>query len=82
MPFEQIDEYQIEYSGVPLPFDIQWAAHLAIYGTSPNPMHRNCLFPRQRVSVTKVFFDATQAEAEARKVALAMFKPTTKRGDS
>ena len=76
MPYEQIDEYEIEFSGMPLPFDDGWTAHLAIYGDSPNPMHRNCFFPAQRVSVATVFPTMAEAEVEARNVALSMFEPS------
>ncbi|MES2047314.1 MAG: hypothetical protein V4447_02855 [Pseudomonadota bacterium] len=70
MPFEMMREYEIEYSSVRLPDSEHWAAMLAIYGPSHNPMHRNCIFPARRVAVEAVFASAAEAEAEARKVAL------------
>lgn len=72
MPLENIGEYEIEYSGIQLPDSTDWAAYLSIYGPSPNPMHRNNLFPAQRVSVDRVFPSENAAEAEARKIALSM----------
>lgn len=72
MSSEQIGEYEIDYSGVHLPLDEGWAAHLTIYGPSPNPMHRNSIFPAQRVAVGSVFHTEAEAEAEARKIGLAM----------
>lgn len=70
MPLEMVREYEIEYSSVRLPDSEHWAAMLAIYGPSHNPMHRNCIFPERRVAVEAVFASATEAEAEARKIAL------------
>lgn len=75
MPYEILREYEIEYSGEHLPESEHWAAMLSIYGPSRNPMHRNCIFPNQRVSIDTVFTTAAQAEAEARKVALTMLEP-------
>jgi hypothetical protein len=74
MPFEQIDEYEIEYSGVPLPRTEGWAAQVTVYGPGPNPMHRHSIFPAQRVAVGTVFQNEAEAEAEAHKVALAMLE--------
>ncbi|MET3130002.1 hypothetical protein AAKU55_000243 [Oxalobacteraceae bacterium GrIS 1.11] len=74
MPSEQIGEYELEYSGVRLPAGAGWAAHLAIFGPSPNPMHRNSIFPEQRVCVAAVFPNEEAAEAEAYKVALTMLE--------
>lgn len=72
MGMETIGEYEIEYSGVHLVESEGWAAYVTIYGPSPNPMHRNSIFPTQRVSVETVFTSEAQAEAEARRVAHAM----------
>ncbi|MFM9433417.1 hypothetical protein ACFDR9_000454 [Janthinobacterium sp. CG_23.3] len=72
MHSEHFGEYDIEYAGVPLPLGEGWGAHLTIYGPSPNPMHRNSIFPHQRVAVGVVFHSEEEAAAEARKVALAM----------
>ncbi|HAT31851.1 MAG TPA: hypothetical protein DCW29_13640 [Janthinobacterium sp.] len=79
MSSEQIGEYEIEYTGMRLPIGNGWAAHLAIYGPSPNPMHRNSIFPGQRVSIGAVFQDEAAAEAEAHKVALAMLDASASR---
>ncbi|HJV51495.1 MAG TPA: hypothetical protein VJ652_08555 [Noviherbaspirillum sp.] len=74
MGIETIGEYEIEYSGVHLVEHEGWAAYVTIYGPSANPMHRNSIFPTQRVSVEAVFATQAQAEAEARRVALDMIK--------
>lgn len=74
MRTEIIGAYEIEYSGVRLAEGEGWAAHVAIYGPSPNPMHRTSIFPPQRVSVETVFASEAAAEAEARRVALSMIK--------
>ena len=75
MPSEIVNEYEIEYSSVRLPDSEHWAAMVAIYGPSPSPMHRNSIFPEQRVSIDTVFESAAAAEAEARAVALSMIEP-------
>ena len=77
MPYEILREYEIEYSSERLPESEHWAAIVAIYGPSPNPMHRNCIFPAQRVSIDSVFSNAGQAESEARKVAISMIEQGT-----
>jgi hypothetical protein len=74
MPTEQIGEYEIEYSGVRLADVDGWAAHVSIYGPSPNPMHRNSIVPDQRVAVEQVFGTEQEAQAEARNAALAMLE--------
>lgn len=74
MGTEIIGEYEIEYSGVHLPEHEGWGSYVTIYGPSSNPMHRNSIFPTQRVSVETVFPNEAEAEAEARKVALAMIE--------
>jgi hypothetical protein len=74
MRSETIGEYEIEYSGVLLPEGEGWGAYVSIYGPSPNPMHRNNIFPNQHVSVETVFATEQEAEAEARRVALSMIK--------
>jgi hypothetical protein len=74
MPIEIIGEYEIEYAGVPLTDVEGWAAHAAIFGPSRNPMHRNIIFPDQRVCVDIVFPNRAEAEAEALKVAKEMIK--------
>jgi hypothetical protein len=74
-----LGDYEIEYSGVRLTDVDGWAAYVTIYGPSPNPMHRNSIFPAQRVAVEHVFGSEAEAEAEARKVALAMIEEKTVR---
>jgi hypothetical protein len=75
LPTEQIGQYEIEYTGVRLTDVEGWAAWMAIYGPSTNPMHRNDIVPNQRVAVEQVFASEQEAEAEARKAALAMLEP-------
>jgi hypothetical protein len=72
MQTETIGEYEIEYAGMRLPDIDGWGAYVTVYGPSHNPMHRNPVFPTQRVAVESVFPDEASAEAEARRVALAM----------
>ncbi len=72
MPTEQLGDYEIDYSGVRMTDVEGWAAYVTIYGPSPNPMHRNSIVPAQRVAVEHVFDTEAEAEAEARKAALAM----------
>ena len=74
MPTEQIGEYEIDYSAIRL-LDVDgWAACVAIYGPSPNPMHRNCIVPAQRVALEHVFATESEAEAVARTSAIAMLE--------
>lgn len=79
MPTETIGEYEIEYSGIQLPDGEDWGANLAIYGPSCNPMHRNDIFPSQRVAVDMVFHTEQEAEAEARVFAISMIKKGRKK---
>lgn len=72
MRSEMIGEYEIEYEGVMLKDVDGWAAYLSIYGPSPNPMHRNNIFPLRHVSVDTVFPTEEAAEREARRVAMSM----------
>ena len=72
MPSEKIGEYEIDYSGVALPDSHHWAAYLTIYGPSSNPMHREPVFPLQRVAVETVFPSEEAAQAGARDVAVSM----------
>lgn len=72
MPTETIGSHEVEYSAVAAADGKGWVAHVAIYGASTNPMHRNCVFPDQRVSLEAVFKTSAEAEAEARRVALKM----------
>jgi hypothetical protein len=80
MPTETIGEYEIEYSGIQLPDSEDWGANLAIYGPSCNPMHRNDIFPSQRVAVDTVFHTEQEAEAEARVFAISMIEKGRKKG--
>lgn len=77
MPSEKMGAYEVEYSGVQLADDQGWVAHVAIYGHSSNPMHRNCVFPDQRVSLDAIFPNQAEAEAEARKAAAHMLESST-----
>ncbi len=77
MSYEVMGEYEIEYAGARLPESEHWAAMVAVYGPSHSPMHRNCIFPSQRVSMGAVFTSAEQAEAEAHKVALQLLEHKT-----
>lgn len=74
MPAETMGLYEVEYSAVPSADGKAWVAHVAIYGHSNNPMHRNNLFPDQRVSLESVFPTSEEAEAEARRVAVGMLE--------
>jgi hypothetical protein len=77
MRSEQIGEYEIEYSGVRVPESEGWGAYVAIFGPSSNPMHRNNVFPAQRVSVDTLFPSEEEAETEARKVAIEMLEASS-----
>jgi hypothetical protein len=79
VPTEQLGDYEIDYSGVRMTDVEGWAAYVTIYGPSPNPMHRNSIFPSQRVAVEHVFGSEAEAEAEARKAALALIEEKTVR---
>ncbi|PUA20018.1 hypothetical protein [Glaciimonas sp. PCH181] len=72
MPSTTIGTYEIEYSGVLLPDSEHWAAYVTIFAPSPNPMHRNNIFPNQRVSVEHIFSTQAEAEQEALKIATEM----------
>lgn len=67
-----INNYEMEYSGEIIEGTKEWAAYLALFLPSPNPMHMNNIFPRQRVAVDSTFPDESSAKDEAYKVALAM----------
>lgn len=71
MPTEHIGHYEVEYSGVQLAESTEWVPHVAIFAPSPNPMHRNSIFPEQRVLIEHTFPSQQEAEAEARRFALA-----------
>jgi hypothetical protein len=77
VPTEQLGDYEIDYSGVRMTDVDGWAAFVTVYGPSANPMHRNSIVPAQRVAVEHVFATEAQAEAEARKAAVAMVEEKT-----
>ena len=78
---ETIGMYQIEYGGQRAGSAGCWAAYLAIYGPSRNPMHRNDILPHQRVAVDQVFASIQEAEGRARVAGLAMLgKPARRHG--
>jgi hypothetical protein len=68
----QIKGYEVEYSGEFLEESKDWAAYLALFLPSSNPMHMNNVFQKQRVSANLTFPDETSAEEAAYKVALAI----------
>lgn len=72
MPLEIIGKYEIEYEGGRLPASNGWGAYVTVYGPSPNPMHRNMIFPRRHVSLQTIFPTEQLAEAEAYRVALEL----------
>lgn len=72
MPWETIDEYEIEYSGHPLAEGVGWGAFVTVYGPSPNPMHRNSIYPMHRVAADMIFPSEQAAQIAARKIALEL----------
>jgi hypothetical protein len=72
MATEQIGDYEIEYTGVHLPEANGWAAWVQIFGPSPNPMHRQPVFPSQHVAVETSFATEQEAEQAARRIAVDM----------
>lgn len=74
MSIEQIDNYEIEYSGMHLAEGKGWAAWVEIFGPSPNPMHRQPVVPSQRVAVETCFATQQEAEQEARRIAIGMLE--------
>lgn len=72
MPTQQRGEYEIDYSGVWMADVEGWAAHVAIYGPSANPMHRNSIVAPQRVALETIFPTQEEAESEAHKAAMSM----------
>ena len=69
MPTEQIGDYEVEYAGVRVVGGEEWVAQVAIFGHSTDPMHRNPVFPAQRVLADQTFADEKSAEAGARQAA-------------
>lgn len=74
MKSEIIGDYEIQYSGIPVPDTDNWTATLAIYAPSTNPMHRNNIFPSQRVAVDSIFPTEQEAEAAARAFGISMIE--------
>jgi hypothetical protein len=70
----QIGGHEIEYEAVQVAGTEQWAAYLAIYGASSNPMHRNNVFPYQHVCVNETFMSKEEAEAGALAAAEVLLK--------
>lgn len=60
-----IDHYEIEYSAEPLEGSKQWGAYIAVYGPSSNPMHRNNIMRKHRISAEQQFADQASAYAAA-----------------
>ncbi|MBV8624919.1 MAG: hypothetical protein JO174_15660 [Herbaspirillum sp.] len=69
MPTEHVGDYEVEYSGVRVIGGQEWVARVAIFGHSTNPMHRNPVFPAQRVLAEQTFADEKSAEQGARQAA-------------
>ncbi|EJN06933.1 hypothetical protein [Herbaspirillum sp. YR522] len=74
MAHELIGDYEIEYSGQRVIGAEGWVANVAIFGHSTNPMHRNAIFPAQRVLVDQTFDDEQAAQQAALKVAHEMLQ--------
>ncbi|HWU97098.1 MAG TPA: hypothetical protein VN114_01175 [Oxalicibacterium sp.] len=73
----KIGDHDIEYEAVQVAGTKQWAAYLAIYGPSNNPMHRNNIFPHQHVCVNETFMSREEAEAGALAAAETLLKSGT-----
>ena len=76
MPSTLIGIYDIDYSAVALPNEAGWAAHVTIHGPSSNPMHRNTVFPEQRVLLEQNFATRQEAERAALRIATEMLPPS------
>ena len=74
MPSEHIGRYEVEYFAVKLTQRQVWTAHVAIFGPSRNPMHRQCVFPDQRVCVEHTYPSKEEAEEEARRYAYSVMQ--------
>ena len=74
MPTEQVGDYEVEYAGVRVIGGDEWVAQVAIFGHSINPIHRNPVFPVQRVLPDQTFADEKAAEQGARQVAHEMLE--------
>jgi hypothetical protein len=74
MPTEQVGDYEVEYAGVRVIGGDEWVAQIAIFGHSITPMHRNPVFPVQRVLPDQTFADEKAAEQGARQVAHEMLE--------
>lgn len=80
MPTEHMGDYEIEYSGVRVIGGEEWVAHVAIFGPSHNPMHRNPVFPSQRVLADQTFSDEKSAEQGALRAAHALLENSRRSG--
>jgi hypothetical protein len=69
MPIKSVDEYEIDYTAEPLEGCDQWAAYVAIFTPSDNPMHMNNVYPKRRVSADVTLGSEEAAEQEAEKAA-------------
>jgi len=76
MPTERLGDYEIEYAGVRVIGSDDWVAQVAIFGPSANPMHRNAVFPSQRVLADKTFHDERSAQDGALQVAHELLENT------
>lgn len=80
MPTEHMGDYEIEYSGVRVIGGEEWVANVAIFGPSHNPMHRNPVFPSQRVLADQTFGDEKSAEQGALRAAHALLENSRRSG--
>lgn len=65
MPTKLVDGYEIEFTGEPLAGTDTWAAYVAIFAPSDNPMHLAEICPRQRVAADATFTSEAAAQSEA-----------------
>lgn len=72
MPVKYIDHYEVDYTAERLEGCDSWGAYVAIFTPSANPMHRNNIFPKQRVLADHGFASEAQAEQEAEKASDAI----------
>ncbi|NRR33207.1 hypothetical protein HSX11_23830 [Oxalobacteraceae bacterium] len=70
MPTQNIDDYEVEFTGELLEGTKQWGAYISIYAPSDNPMHMTHIYLKRRVSADLTFSDQHAAEAEAERAAL------------
>lgn len=72
MPVKYMDHYEVDYTAQQLEGCDSWGAYVAIFTPSANPMHRNNIFPKQRVLADHAFATEAQAESEAEQAAEAI----------